>query len=210
MTTGKAQKIKAGFHLGTNISGYTGGKHYIVYDKSSKLGLEIGADIKYLLKNRISVLSGANLLQTGGKFSVMSGYVNTSGNGQTQFPEVSTKALSIEVPLKIGYDIEVCRQTSLIPQVGVFGRYGITSKKEKISIAGYNDTYDWNCFNDFNKDMHHIDGMTRLEYGVSIGLGMKIADHYSLSLNYRKGLNDVSKQYDIQKADLSFAVGYVF
>ena len=92
-----AQDLKMGFHVGGNLSGYTGGKQYTIYDKSGKVGYEVGADIQYLLKNKFSLASGINLLQTGGKFSVMSGYAGSTGGSQTEFPAVNTKSLSLEM-----------------------------------------------------------------------------------------------------------------
>ena len=38
-----AQDLKMGFHVGGNLSGYTGGKQYTIYDKSGKVGYEVGA-----------------------------------------------------------------------------------------------------------------------------------------------------------------------
>ncbi len=207
---GKAQDLKMGFHVGANLSGYTGGKQYTIYDKSSKVGYEFGADIQYLLKSKFSVASGINLLQTGGKFSVMSNYANTTGNGQTEFPSVNTKSLSIEIPLKFGYDISLSDGFVLTPTVGVYGRYALTSIKDKVNITGDKTDYKWDCYKDFNKDMHHIDGMKKFEYGVLIGIGAKISSHYVLSLNYRKGLNSLTSQYDMEKSDLSCTIGYIW
>lgn len=206
----KAQDLRIGFHVGGNLSRYTGGKQYTIYDKSSKVGYEIGADIQYLVKNKFNIASGVNLLQTGGKFSVMSGYAGSFGGSQTEFPEINTKALSIEIPLKIGCYISFKDGLALAPTVGFYGRYALASLKDKVSIASDKNRYDWDCYKDFNNDMYHIDAMKKFEYGVILGVSAKIATHYVLSLNYRRGLNSLSSQYDIKKSDISCSIGYIW
>ncbi len=205
-----AQDLKMGFHVGGNLSGYTGGKQYTIYDKSGKVGYEVGADIQYLLKNKFSLASGINLLQTGGKFSAMSGYAGSTGGSQTEFPAVNTKSLSLEIPLKLGYDILLSDNFVLTPAVGLYGRYALVSLKDKVSITGDKGNHDWDCYKDFNKDMHHIDAMKKFEYGVVLGVGAKFANHYVLSLNYHRGLNSVSSQYDLKKSDVSCSIGYIW
>lgn len=205
-----AQDLKMGLHVGGNLSGYTGGKQYIIYDKSNKVGYEIGADIQYFLKNKISIASGISLLQTGGKFSVMSSYTSSIGHGETEFPAVNTKALSLEIPLKFGYDISLCNGFALTPNVGVYGRYGVSSIKDKVKIIGDKTNYKWDSYKDFNKDMHHIDAFKKFEYGVLIGISTKISNHYVISLNYKRGLNTLSSQYDLKKSDLSCTIGYIW
>lgn len=205
-----AQDLRMGFHIGGNLAGYTGGKQYIIYDKSSKAGYEVGTDIQYLLKNKISIASGISLLQTGGKFSVMSSYASSTGHGETEFPTVSTKALSLEIPLKFGFDISLSNGFVLTPTVGAYGRYALSSIKDKVNIIGDKTNYKWDCYKDFNKDMHHIDAMKKFEYGVVVGIGTKISNHYMISLNYKRGLNTLSSQYELKKSDFSCTIGYIW
>lgn len=207
---GQTQDLKIGVHVGGNLSGYTGGKKYIIYDKANKVGYEIGADIQYMLKSKFSISSGISLLQTGGKFSVMSSYASSAGSSQTEFPAINTKVLSLEIPLKFGYDISISDGFAITPTIGIYGRYGLASIKDKVSIAGDKNDYKWDCYKDFNKDMHHLNAMKRFEYGVLIGVGAKISNHYVLSLNYRRGLNTLSSQYDLKKGDLSCTIGYIW
>ncbi|MBR6285708.1 MAG: outer membrane beta-barrel protein, partial [Bacteroidaceae bacterium] len=205
-----AQELKLGVHVGGNVSGFAGGRQYVVYDKTTKAGLELGADVQYLMKNRLCIASGLSLVQTGGKFSVMSSYVNQSGSGYTEFPAVNAKALSLEIPLKLGYNIAIGERVDLVPMVGAYARYGLSAIKDDVNITGYNDGYKWNCYTDLNKDNHHIDALKRFEYGVVVGVGAKVANHYTISLNYLKGLNTLSKQYNLKKSNLAITIGYLW
>lgn len=82
LTSGVAtfgQRFNYGVHVGMNVSGYQGGDAYRIYDESAKVGAEIGGDISYRLTSHLLLLSGLNLSQYGGKFSVMSPYVGVTG-----------------------------------------------------------------------------------------------------------------------------------
>ena len=91
LTSGVAtfgQRFNYGVHVGMNVSGYQGGDAYRIYDESAKVGAEIGGDISYRLTSHLLLLSGLNLSQYGGKFSVMSPYVRVTSAQITEFKEV--------------------------------------------------------------------------------------------------------------------------
>ena len=131
----QAQTWSYGLHAGINSSGYTGGKAYTIYGNSDRIGYEVGGDIRYTLHGGLLFASGLSILQTGGQFAVMSDYVGATGHGETAFPEVNTRLLSAEIPLKAGWDFRLGRNVVLSPHIGAYARYALASIKDKHSNA---------------------------------------------------------------------------
>lgn len=200
----QAQAWSVGAHAGASISSFVGGNAYTIYDQGSKAGYEVGADVRYTLKNGLNASAGLSLTQTGGEFSTMSNFYNRD----TQFAPVSARMLSVELPVKIGYDFKVSRAFSVNPFVGVYGRYAFASLKDDVTIAPLKETCKWNCFEDFSRYSYQIDAFRRFEAGVSAGVEATIAKHYAVSFSYKRGLTDLSGQYGIKSQAFTLSVGY--
>ncbi len=204
----KAQRLNTGLHIGTNLSGYVGGNKYKIYDTSYKVGYEIGGDIRYTLNCGINFTSGISFTQSQGKFSVMSDYYDATGQITTEFPEINTNILFLEIPLKVGYGFQLGGKTRLNPFAGIYGRYGLLSMKDDVREIGKTESEKWDCFKDYNSTYHHIDAMKRIDFGMMVGVEMMVADHYSISINYRRGLLSQSTQYGLRQQGVSLSLGY--
>lgn len=110
-----AQRLSYGVHAGVSLSGFHGGKTYIVYDSKAQMGYELGFDLACNFGGNVIAMTGFGLSQQSGRFSAMSPYISSMGNQATEFPSIKTKVLSLEVPLKIGYDIKPAKNFSLVP-----------------------------------------------------------------------------------------------
>lgn len=207
LATASAQKVDFGAHAGINVSGFHGGDPYLVYDKSTKVGAEIGGDVTFHLSSHLMLLSGLNFSQYGGKFSVMSPYIGAVSNQLTEFKEVNTRVLSLEIPLKIGYEFNIGNNFSIIPNAGVFGRYTVASIKSDV-IQANGTTQKWNSLKDYDKDLHHIDAFKRFDYGIVGGVDFRIAKHYSVSASYKHGLKSQQPQYNLKSNSFNVSVGY--
>jgi hypothetical protein len=202
-----AQKLTYGAHVGINFSGYHVGNEYQVYDEKAKTGYNLGADLCYHLGSNIMLLSGVDFSQSGGKFSTMSPYISTTGNQATEFKEVNTKVLSFEIPVKIGCDIKVSNNFSIIPNAGLFARYAVASIKGNV-ITADGEVQKWKSTDDYDKDSHHIDAFKRFDYGVIGGVNMIFANHYTFSASYKEGLKKIQSQYDMKTWSANLSVGY--
>lgn len=205
-----AQKVNYGFHIGANLNGLYGGDNYRVYNNKMKVGYNFGADVCLSVSKKVKVFSGLSLLQTSGKFSAMSNYLNTEGKNYTEYPEINVKLISLEIPIKFGYEFEVSKNLSLIPNIGVYGRYALASLKDKIATTGYDNTEKWDALKDYNRDLHHVDGFKKYDIGVCVGVKAQISNHYILSLDYNHGIIEQSKQYKLKNRGLSLSIGYNF
>lgn len=204
----KAQQLKLGVHAGVNTSGFCGGDAYKVYDRSNKIGFEVGGDVDYTLRNGLLFHSGLSLLQTGGSFSVMSSYVGTNGQLQTEFPEVNAKLISFEIPLQIGYEISLSDGFSITPKAGVYGRFAIASPKGDVRAASEKTSTKWDCLEDYNNGSYHLDALNRWDAGVIAGVEATLFKHYTISASYKRGMTDLSSQYGYKSQSFSLNVGY--
>lgn len=205
--TGRAQRLGYGAHVGINFSGFNSSSSQLVYDNKTKVGCETGVDLFYHLGSHFVGITGLNVLQTGGKFAVMSPYVSALGNQATEYKNVNTRVLSFEIPLKIGYDFKLGNSFSLIPNAGIFARYTVVSfKDDVVTVNGGRD--QWKATSGYDKDSHHIDPVRRFDYGYVAGVDMVYAKHYALSAAYKRGLNTMQSQYGLKTWSANVSLGY--
>lgn len=204
-----AQDLKIGVHAGANMSNLSGGNTSRIYDNKYKVGAEIGADIVYTTKNKFTVASGIGLLTGGGKFSVLSDYYSDEGQS-TEFKEVNTRPLYIQVPITIGYNIALGKSITLNPNIGLYGRYAFASFKENVALAYSKGKEKWNCFDNYDNGNHHIDAFKRFDYGLAANINVVLDKHYSLSFGYKYGLAKLSPQYGMKEKSISLNIGYIW
>lgn len=203
-----AQKIELGVHSGVNVSGFTGGTPYKVYDKLMKIGYEAGGDIRLALGCGWALYTGISLVEAGGKFATMSDYVSATGQGMTEYSGVTIHTLAVEIPVKLGYDIVRSENFRLTPFVGVFGRYSIASIQSHVQMAGSDTSVKWNCLKAFNQESHHIDALKRFDAGTVMGVESLFSGHYLFSADYRRGFTDRSPQFNLKQQGFTFSLGY--
>lgn len=205
----EAQKLQFGIHAGTNVSNLSQGGTCRINDNKYKVGAEIGADIFYTTKNKFTVASGIGLLTGGGKFSVLSDYYSDQGQS-TEFKEVNTRPLYIQVPITVGYDISLGSRITVNPNIGFYGRYAVASFKENVALAYSKEKDKWNCFDNYDNETHHIDAFKRFDYGITANVSVVLDKHYSLSLGYKHGLEKLLPQYGMKEKSLSLNIGYIW
>lgn len=205
----QAQTWNYGLHAGINSSGYTGGKAYTIYGKSNCIGYEVGGDIRYTLRSGLLFASGLSILQIGGQFAVMSDYAGATGHGETAFPEVNTKLLSLEMPLKVGYDFKLGSKVVLSPHIGIYARYALASIKDDVRTND-GSVEKWSCLKDYSKGYRHIEAMKRCDAGLTAEVELRLFHHYLLTAGYRRGFVKQSAQYGLKRQMFSVALGYLF
>lgn len=212
-----AQKFSYGLHAGVNVANFKAKDLYRVYDSKSKVGYQIGGDVNYTLNNGISFVSGLDAMVYGGKFSTQSQYAS-GGQNVTEFPEVNTKEVALEIPLKVGYKFSLSEKSYLMPTIGVYGRYSIASiKDDVVSLVDYttNTTTKekWNCFKDYSNPKSPnatMPAFNRFDFGFNVGVLAVVASHYSISASYSHGLINHSKKYELKNRNINISLGYLF
>lgn len=208
-----AQDLKYGVHAGVNLSGYCSGDKFKVYDSKFRTGCQVGGDLIYTFNNKITLSSGADIMLSGGKFSTFSSYISSNGVN-TEFPEIKAKEISVEIPIKIGYDFKLSDKSDFIPSVGIYGRYGFESIKDNVTTSLDNgksqDVKKWNCYEDFSDKGHRIDAFKRFDFGVNAEARFVFSNHYFVALGYSYGLTKKTEQYGIKPNYVKLSLGYIF
>lgn len=206
----KGQGVEYGVHVGVNSSKYVDGDASIFIDNSSKTGYELGFDVKYTFKRNVVLSSGLNLVQVGGKFAGLGDFYDFSNSGQVcNFPEINTKIMALELPIKVGYKFNIGRSFAITPNVGVYARYGIASIKDDIRTKDNTNNEKWNCFKDYQKS-YTLEAFKRFDAGVTADVTFSILKHYNVGVSYKRGFVSQQSEYTPKNQSLSVLIGYTF
>lgn len=206
--SGKAQEWQYGLQAGVNISGFTGGHAYKIYDKKQTVGYNIGGTVGYAFENGINLSTGLAVTMTGGSFSTMADRYSTEN--MTEFSDVNARTVSLEVPVKVGYRFSASKNVSLSPFLGVYAHYAFTSLNDKLQIAQSQQESRWHCLDGFSEGSYRIESFKRMDYGWLVGASVKIANHYTATVTYQHSLPEVSSQYGLKLQGISLAIGYIW
>ena len=204
-----AQGVKYDVHAGANLSGYVSGNHYTAQDRDMKVGAGLGVGISYETDNRFVISSGLDFLLVRGGFTAMSEYVSPTGGPFTTFPSVNTREISIQVPLKFGYDFHLGEKWHFVPAIGVYGRFSMISIKDNVTenTGEGTTTFKWNCFNSY-QGSSRLSSYNRWDVGGLIEGKFTYLDRYSVSLGYNRGFLDKSSQFKFKNQGCHFTIGY--
>lgn len=197
-------------HIGVNTSGYTDANSQFFYDMTNKFGVNIGFGASYAFRSNVEVLTGANLVMSGGQFGLMNNYMGTDGRQAVLFPEVNVRHVSMEIPAMIGYRINAGKSFRLTPSVGFYGRYGLFSIKDKVFADDGRSSEKWNCYQSYQYDNGSLSAVKRLDIGVAVALRVTYLSHYELTFGYHRGLTDQLQDYGTKQQSLSLTMGYRF
>lgn len=188
--------ISVGVKAGLNVSNQSYKSGGVSISGDAKIGFNAGLTLDINLPSNLAVMSGLELSTKGIKFDIE----NT---------EVSTNAMYLQLPIHLGYKIEVAPRTKVHFNAGPYMAYGIGGKS-KTSVLGQ----------DFKEDTFGDDALKRFDFGLGIGAGITFIDKVQIRLGYdfglanvgRKGINIDEGSYDIKVKNRNFYVslGYLF
>ncbi len=207
-----AQSLKFEAHAGGNLSRLTGGDKYRVYDSKNMPGEQIGGNVYYTFKKGITLSSGIDLIQTGGKYAAYSEFYNakTPGSPLTEFKEIKNRELSLEIPLRAGYLFHLSKNIDLFPFIGCYARYSVASMNSSLTLADSPQSINWNCHKDYTNGSYALTGYDKFDFGYDIGVSLIVHQHYIFGLEYSKGLRKRSNQFNVKNSDIRFIIGYIF
>lgn len=87
---------------------------------------------------------------------------------QKTFPSVNSREVSVQIPVKFGYDFTLGEKLHFIPSVGAYGRFSMVSIKENVTEnTGENsgNSFKWNSFNNYQHNTNRLDGYKRWDVG---------------------------------------------
>lgn len=209
----KAQKWNYGVHAGVDVYSFYSVDQIKVYDQKTNFGFVVGSDLKYTLHNNIILFSSFDVTLHVGEFSAFSDYHREQNGVDTEFPQIKTKKMCVEVPIAIGYDLRLSDKFSFIPSIGIYSRYAFTSIKDRvITNIGYGKTVsdEWKCLDGYVCNGHRIEAFKHFDTGFKIKAELIFTSHYSLSATYQKGFIEQNKQFGIKEQNMRLCLGYYF
>lgn len=197
-------------HTGANLSGFAGGKSYAAQDRKMKLGADIGVGVSYETSKKFVYASGIDFLLTAGGYAAMSDYLSNV-NLTTAFPSVNSREVSVQIPVKFGYDFTLGEKLHFIPSVGAYGRFSMVSIKENVTEnTGENsgNSFKWNSFNNYQHNTNRLDGYKRWDVGGLIEGKFVYANRYAVTLGYSRVFLDKSPQFKFKNHSYHLTLGY--
>lgn len=204
------QGVKVDVHTGANLSGFVGGKSYAAQDQKMKMGASVGVGVSYETSKNFVYSSGFDFLMTAGGYTVMSDYLSNGGL-MTAFPSVNSREVSIQIPLKFGYDFTLGEKLHFMPSVGAYGRFSMAAIKENVteSTDGKSgNSFKWNSFNNYQHNSNRLEGYKRWDIGGLIEGKFVYANRYAVTLGYSRGFIDKSSQFNFKNNSYHLTLGY--
>jgi hypothetical protein len=184
--------LELGVKAGVNLSNFGGD----IENYEAKAGFNIGITVDYAIASELYLLSGLELTTKGAKSK------ETIYNGTKQ--ETSINPIYLQLPVHLGYKLEMAPETKLVFHAGPYIAYGIGGKaKESKKINDVNHSTDTKIFGD--------NGYDKLDIGVGLGASVELGK-IGVGLGYDFGLNNISGEsaYKVKNQNAYLTVGYKF
>lgn len=204
------QGIKVDVHTGANLSGFAGGSFYAAQDRKMKLGANIGVGLSYETSKKFVFSSGIDFLMTAGNYTAMSDYLSNVGL-TAAFPSVNSREVSIQIPIKFGYDFKLAEKLHFVPSIGAYGRFSIVSVKENVTENDGGKTensFKWNCFDNYQHNTNRLDAYKRWDVGGLIEGKFVYTNRYAVTIGYSRGFLDKSPQFKFKNHSYHLTLGY--
>lgn len=186
------QPISVGVKGGLNVSNQKYKSGDLSYSPDSKIGFNVGLTLDLNLPSNLALMSGLELTTKGSK-------IKEEG-------EITMNAMYLQLPVHLGYKIEVAPGTKVHFDAGPYLAYGLGGKT-KLKVESFEEEEDT-----FGKD-----AFKRFDFGLGIGAGITFMDKIQVRLGYDHGLvnvanSDNSEDIELKVNNKNFYVslGYLF
>lgn len=208
-----------GLHAGFNLSNAIEEVSYIVADKKSKPGFQVGVLANCHFSKSLYLQSGLSLTTKGTRHEGAEVWIGST-NPPVTYYETTTRQTYLQVPLKVGYQLHLNAQSALFVYAGPYAAYGIGGKeiiKSRTVSSSENIPHEKITTDTFGDRTTATNGFTRWDYGLIFGLGTSYRK-LSLAVAYEPGLANIGENKDssasldrtYKNRNLSLTVGYNF
>lgn len=212
-------QLKVGVEAGMNLSHFKySSENYAQRVGGMKAGFQVGATADYEFKKHWMLMSGIAFSQTQSSMKLaysMSFY----------FPDTDIKINHLTVPLKVGYNLRINENFSLIPSVGIYGSYDFSAGKSSLDTQYPSDNGPvmrqdkWNPMKGYAYEIPSgsphpyiasLGAFRHWTYGGIAELKAVICKHYTVGFSYYESIKKAQKQNDLRNYGLQLSVGYRF
>lgn len=226
-TNAQFNPISFGIKGGMNLSTYAGD----LDGTKSKVGFHAGLTMDINLPSNFYIGSGLEFTTKGFKDYELfkSGNVKATLDG-------SGNAMYLQIPVHLGYKIDVAPSTKIVFHAGPYFAYGIGGKMQfdKVTLKegsnsvtiGFNELFDMleeagyeidgeitqSDIDELSKkhDTFGDDGMKRFDVGIGVGAGVEIWK-FTAGIGYDFGLSDIGREgIKVNNRNGYISVGYKF
>ncbi|MGF6850346.1 hypothetical protein QFZ51_005581 [Chitinophaga sp. W3I9] len=212
--TAQHKPFTFGVNAGFNLSNAHETVNYIIGDKKSKPGFQVGFITDYNLSDAVYLRSGVSLTVKGTIHESAERWIGGS-NAPITYSKIITNQTYLQLPLLIGYKLPLTSSTRLFINAGPYIAYGIggkeVTKNKTVHSSGKTD-YEKTSTDTFGDTRHPL---SRTDFGISSGVGVEYK-RFSLGVNYEPGLINIGEikeegtysERDYKNRNLSVTVGY--
>lgn len=159
-----------------------------------KVGFNVGLTVDLQVSDDFYVMSGLELTTKGAKGDSYA----VADQAGVIFKDVTLNSMYLQLPVHVGYKLEVAPTVKLVFRAGPYLAYGIGGK-----IKG--DAGTKKLDEDFFGD-----GVNRFDFGVGGAVGAEFIDKITVSLGADQGLTKIIKDGDQKNRCAHISVGYKF
>ncbi|RAK38720.1 UNVERIFIED_ORG: outer membrane protein with beta-barrel domain [Chitinophaga ginsengisegetis] len=203
-----------GLNGGFNLSNAHETVNYIIGEKKSKPGFQVGFNADYNLSNAVYIRSGVSLTTKGTIHEDAERWIGGS-NAPITYRKIITNQTYLQLPLLIGYKFSLTSSTRLFIQAGAYIAYGIGGKevtRNKTVHSSGETNYEKTSTDTFGETRT---GLAKTDFGLSSGVGIEYK-RFALGVNYEPGLINIGEikeadtysKRDYKNRNLSVTVGY--
>lgn len=208
-----AQQLKFGVEAGGNWSHYKNDKSQAEQVGNMGGGFQLGGTVDYEFKRHWMLMSGLAWMQTRSSMTLFNASV-------PYFPNTEIKMNHLNIPLKVGYNIRINKNFSLVPYIGLYGSINFNAGKCDVREAATGKNSHWKPMDGYSyiaptegatyEYEATIDAFRRWNYGAVGGAKAVIGNHYTVSLQYYESIKKVQKQCNLRNYGYQFSIGYQF
>lgn len=207
-----AQQWRFGIEAGCNWTHYRNDKSFASQVGNMGGGFQVEGTVDYEFKNHWMLMSGLTLMKTQSNMKLYNSMM-------PYFPDTEIKMGHLNIPLQVGYSIQLSKNLSLIPQAGFYGSINFNIGKCDVMEATTEDIKHWKPMDGYtyiipSEDTYDVNAtispFRHWNWGAIGGLKAVIANHYTVSLQYYESLKKVQKQCNLRNYGVLLNVGYRF
>lgn len=210
--------LTVGIKGSVNVSNWGGD----IEDSKAKPGFNAGITLDYLFTDELQLMTGLELVTKGAKNIELKQGSETGGDNIFKY-EGTQNAMYIQLPLRIGYRMNISETTRLVLYAGPFLAYGISGKvkfEDKLTLDPSSGSAELISFDDDRNPMKSLGkeydtfsdkGYKRFDFGLGAGMGGEM-EHFAVYIGFDYGVLNMS-QNDLYKArtmNAHLSVGYKF
>ncbi len=207
-STEKGEELKIGVHAGLNLAKMQCSDDGD--DIKNRAAFHFGVSVDVPLVKSLHVITGVNFSSKGFK-EEFSDELYVNGNSYDVDYNIKGKPFYLEIPVLASYRYHFNDAAQLELNFGPYFAFGLGGKvNAELSVLGESEEEDVDYFGSGDDEEYFTD--KRFDFGLQLGAGVTLKDHYNIGLAYQWGLINFTgdDDYTVKQRNFMLTVGYKF